>query len=27
VVAELGTVPWRQPTDERNLRRYPGIWM
>ena len=25
-LAELGTVPWRQPTDERFLRRYARIW-
>ena len=27
VLAELGTVPWRQPTDERFLRRYARIWL
>ena len=27
VLAELGTVPWRQPTDERFLRRYGRIWL
>ncbi len=26
-LAELGTVPWRQPTDERFLRRYARIWL
>ena len=26
-LAELGTVPWRQPTDERFLRRYGRIWL
>ncbi len=27
VLAELGSVPWRQPTDERYLRRYARIWL
>jgi hypothetical protein len=26
-LAELGAVPWRQPTDERYLRRYARIWL
>ena len=26
-LAELGTVPWREPTDERFLRRYSAIWL
>ncbi len=26
-LAELGAVPWRQPTDERFLRRYARIWL
>jgi hypothetical protein len=25
-LAELGQVPWREPTDERFLRRYARIW-
>ena len=27
VLAELGAVPWRQPTDERFLSRYARIWL
>jgi len=27
VLAELGAVSWRQPTDERFLRRYARIWL
>ncbi len=26
-LAELASVPWRQPTDERFLRRYARIWL
>lgn len=26
-LAELGQVPWREPTDERFLRRYGRIWL
>lgn len=26
-LAELGAVPWREPTDERFLRRYARIWL
>ena len=26
-LAELGLVPWREPTDERWLRRYARIWL
>ncbi len=26
-LAELGSVPWRQPTDERFLSRYARIWL
>lgn len=26
VLAELGSVPWRSPTDERFLHRYARIW-
>jgi len=26
-LAELGLVPWREPTDERWLRRYAFIWL